>query len=211
MTEVEFRLYQKAIKPPFVVLKADVTEHEFFEFASEDLSSELLNGVLHVYSPASIEHERIFRFLLSLLNDFLQRKDLGEVLGSHVVMRLNPNDIPEPDLLVLTPNSKAKLQETYVDGPADLVVEILSPSTRQIDLETKIPLYLREGVRELWIIDPAARTLTVFFPGKDATVYEKDDQVVSRVIPGFWIKVNWLWPETAASSLECLETILESD
>jgi len=208
LTEVAFQLHHKNIKPPFVVLKTDVTESEFFEFASEDLSSELLNGVLHVYSPASVEHERIFRFLLSLFNDYLQRQNLGEILGSHVVMRLGPKDIPEPDLLVILKESQARLKETYIDGPADLVVEIISPSTRDIDLKQKCPLYLAHGVREVWIIDPVSKNLTLYRSDGESVIYKGQDRVISSIIPGFWIKVDWIWPESAIKTYECMNEIL---
>jgi hypothetical protein len=66
MANIEVRISEKTLKPPFLLMKPGVSEEEFFEFATEDISCELIDGMLMIHSPASIQHERIFKFLLVL-------------------------------------------------------------------------------------------------------------------------------------------------
>ncbi|MHA1652326.1 MAG: Uma2 family endonuclease [Candidatus Helarchaeota archaeon] len=87
MADIHVKISKKVLEPPFLLMKPGVSEEEFFKFATEDISCELIDGMLMIHSPASIQHERIFQFLLILLNRFLQKTKGGEVLGSRVVMR----------------------------------------------------------------------------------------------------------------------------
>jgi Uma2 family endonuclease len=64
------------------------------------------------------------------------------------------DNVVEPDLLVIC--DRSKIEERFVRGAPDLVVEILSPSTSKKDLKEKFELYERSGVREYWVIEPKA-------------------------------------------------------
>jgi Uma2 family endonuclease len=72
-------------------------------------------------------------------------------------------DVFVPDLAGWRRDRLPRLPDTAAMALApDWVCEILSPSTARLDRAVKMPLYAREGVRHLWLIDPAARTLEVF-------------------------------------------------
>ena len=208
MANIHVKISEKILEPPFLLMKPDVSEEKFFKFATENISCELIDGVLIIHSPASIQHERIFQFLLILLNRFLKRTKGGEVLGSRVVMRLASDLIPEPDLIVLLPKNLSKIQDTFIEGPADLMVEILSPSTRRTDLTIKIPRCLEKGVKEIWAIDPEVKGVTIFHPRKEPIVYNKGDIVKSTILKNFWIKNDWLWSTDTIDPIDCLNEIL---
>jgi Uma2 family endonuclease len=70
-------------------------------------------------------------------------------------------DPVEPDIVVFLPESRARGVTRGVEGPPDLLIEVLSPSNRSHDLITKRALYARGGVREYWIVDPENRTVDV--------------------------------------------------
>jgi Uma2 family endonuclease len=73
-----------------------------------------------------------------------------------------------------------------VDGIPDLVVEVLSPATRANDLGIKREMYMRSGVRELWLADPDACTLTLVQPGADGDeVLLARDTLQSELLDGF--------------------------
>ena len=54
-----------------------------------------------------------------------------------------------------------EIKESRIEGAADLVIEILSKSTKKLDLTEKLPKYLKAGVKEVWIIDPKSRTISI--------------------------------------------------
>ncbi|MHA1168247.1 MAG: Uma2 family endonuclease, partial [Candidatus Hodarchaeales archaeon] len=142
------------IEGEYVLLKPGVTEEEFWEISNEDSNFELLDGVLVIHSPASKEHEDIFSYLNALIRFYLEANALGQVYGSRLVMRLSKKWNPEPDLFIITPENYSNMKKSFFDGPADIVIEILSMATREIDLSKKLPKYLEAGVKEVWIIDP---------------------------------------------------------
>lgn len=75
---------------------------------------------------------------------------------------LDDYNVVEPDLLFVRTERLALVTEVNVQGPSDLIVEVLSPSTRERDLGVKAHLYARVGVGEYWTVDPDAETLTVY-------------------------------------------------
>lgn len=210
MAKLTFEISTKSVEPPFVLIKPGVSDEEFFEFMEEDIACELLEGVLFVHSPASLEHEEIFQFLLIMLNRFLAKAGEGKVLGSRFVMRLAQGIIPEPDLMVLTPRTLAQLKDTFLEGPADIVIEILSPSTREIDLSKKLPQYLAHGVHEVWIIDPETKEIQIHRPEKSTESYINEQRASSSVLPKFWIRPVWLWNVSTYDPGDCLQEVLSS-
>ncbi len=95
-------------------------------------------------------------------------------------------DPVEPDLLVMLPGGGAVVSDRGVEGAPDLVVEVISPSHRSHDTLTKRALYGRGGVREYWIVDPAARTLEIFTLDRDALhsirVWSDDETAASPLL-----------------------------
>ena len=185
----------KVIDGQFMVMCHDMTEKEYYEFADEDLDSELINGVLIIHSPANPEHEDIFGYLYSLLRYFLEATSQGRVFGSRLAMRLSPTWSPEPDILVITPEKYDNLREGRLEGPADFIIEILSKSTKELDLEKKLPQYLTSGVSEIWIVDPLEMLITVHKGGKVLTYNKEqaDQKIDSQVLRGFFVRVKWIW------------------
>ena len=74
----------------------------------------------------------------------------------------------QPDIVVMLPGWSGSLPLRGVEGPPDLLVEVLSPSNRDHDLRLKRALYGRAGVREYWLVDPEARTIEILALDRDA-------------------------------------------
>ena len=129
------------LEPPYMVTKPHVSEEEYFALTDEDTNSELIEGELIMFSPATPHHERVFRFLLTILNLHVRRHNLGEVFGSRLPMRLKPRTLPEPDILFVSRERLNLIKETFLEGSADLVIEVISRGTRRHDLARKRPLY----------------------------------------------------------------------
>ena len=110
----------------------------------------------------------------------------------------NVSTVLQPDLLVVC--DPKKLDERGVRGAPDLVIEILSKTTRRLDLLSKYNIYQRAGVREYWIVDPDTQTVTVHTleDGKyrsPAVVYRSDASVPVGVLEGFQVDLKTVFEE----------------
>lgn len=101
---------------------------EFLAWADEDTLAEWVDGEVVMSSPASDRHQDISGFLGTILRVFAEEQNLGVVLGAPFQMRLSHSG-REPDLLFLAHEHLDRRKPTYLDGPADVVVEILSPES----------------------------------------------------------------------------------
>ena len=101
---------------------------EFLDWADEDTLAEWVNGKIFMTSPASNEHQDIAAFLTALLRIFVETHDLGVIRAAPFQMKMEHGR--EPDLLFIASMHLSRLQRNYLDGPADLVVEIISPGSR---------------------------------------------------------------------------------
>ena len=114
-----------------------------------------------------------------------------------------------PDILFVARANLARMHNEYLDGPADLVVEVISPESRRRDRITKFGEYEQGGIREYWIIDPKNKTQEFFVRddnGKFQSVAVGSNGIYrSTVLEGFWLNVNWLWQQPLPSLMEVLK------
>ncbi len=175
-----------------------MTSAEFFRYAPEDKKAELIDGVLIVPSPATDKHERLVLFLLRVLAEFVERKNLGLVRGSRTPVRLEEEQIFEPDVLFVSRERAQIVQEKGVFGAPDFVIEILSASTVGYDRGHKFRVYERTGVNELWLIDPYGPAGTEFYQRQAqrlaAVMPDQNGILKSVAVPDFEIQTRWLWP-----------------
>jgi Uma2 family endonuclease len=122
----------------------------------------LIDGEL-VVTPSPIPiHQIICSNIVYALERIVREQRLGRVLAAPVDIRFTPDNVLIPDIIFIARDRLHVVGPKTVDAPPDLVVEILSPGTRQRDLTVKRDLYMQFGVREYWVVDPAARTFTVY-------------------------------------------------
>jgi Uma2 family endonuclease len=115
---------------------------------------ELLDGVLEEVASPHVRHQRIVGRLHILLFRSLQERGLGEVLLAPCDAVLDEHTALQPDLLFVRAERAGVVEREYVRGAPDLVVEVLSESTRRKDVVRKARLYARAGVPWYWIVDP---------------------------------------------------------
>jgi Uma2 family endonuclease len=191
-----------------------VTFDEFCEMIKKDQKADLINGVIYMATPATLEHEEEFGFLLAVVRIFVRRKKLGFVLGSRVAMQLSEENAPEPDLMFISKEKLAKAKGQAFLGAADLVIELISPSSRWLDLGEKKDLYAKFGVREYWVID-LFRQVAHFWRNNNG-IWEDlpiDAMGIVRsvVLPGFWLRVDWLFAEPLPDEEAIIALILSGD
>lgn len=184
------------------------TVEDYERAADEDSRLELLDGVLLMHSPANVGHEDCFAFLLGLLRAFVSPLRLGRVFGSRTPMVLDDERRFEPDLLFIKTENLHRLGEVELRGPADLVIEILSPATREYDLGEKRRAYAEGGVPEYWIVDPRERVVLIDRPAGQRVAERSNGFVSPAAIPEFQLEASWLWQGPLPEPSECLARML---
>jgi Uma2 family endonuclease len=146
-----------------------LVEKEFYTYADvlewdEDARCEIMDGELYMMSAPTIDHQRISRNLFLELAVFLKGKTCEACFAPFSVRLIPEEDLSddtvlEPDIAVVCDPSK--LDKRSCNGPPDLIIEILSPSTARYDRLMKFHKYQEAGVREYWMVDPETRTIQV--------------------------------------------------
>jgi len=161
--------------------------------------AEWVNGEVSIMAVTN-EHQRIVDFLNRLLGIFVQISGLGIVRSAPYAMRAVPGgNIREPDLTFVATAHLERVRREVLDGPADLVVEVVSEESVARDYDDKFAEYQDAGVQEYWIIDPRPNRRRASFFQRDAhgrlqpALVDANNVYRSSVLPGFWLKLEWLW------------------
>jgi len=134
--------------------------------------------------------------------------NVGRFFMAPYQMKLSP-DGPgrEPDILFVAREHESRVTEQGVAGPVDLAIEIVSDDSVTRDRVEKFEEYEQYGVPEYWIIDPRPkRPRAEFYQLDERGQYQpvpvgEDRAYHSKVLPGFWLRVDWLWAETLPDTL----------
>ncbi len=125
-------------------------------FPDEDgLRHELIDGE-HFVTPAPATRHQLLvgRLYFEIEQHLRAHPGFGQVFLAPFDVIFSPHDVVEPDLVLIAGDQSEILTQKNVQGAPALVIEILSPSTRKVDLQIKLGLFDRGGVREYWIVDP---------------------------------------------------------
>lgn len=180
---------------------------EFLQWLNEDTHAEWVNGEVLLMSPISFEHQEVARFLLKVLSEFVDVKGTGVICYEPFQMRL-ANSSRSPDILFVSNANLQRLKETYLDGAADLVVEVISPESRARDRGEKFYEYEEAGVREYWLVDPERKQAEFYQLAEDGvyrTALAGSQGVYhSKVLEGLWLQVEWLWQQPKPTVVDVL-------
>jgi Uma2 family endonuclease len=163
---------------------------------------ELIDGELVVTPVPVPNHQIVSVNILYALEQHNREHKLGRVLPAPTGIRLAPDNLLIPDIIFIAQDRLHVIGPRTVDAAPDLVVEILSPGTRQRDLTVKRALHARFGVQEYWIVDPAARTVTVLALAGDRFApvpHAEGGAIVSRVLPGIDLALDDVFSGTTES------------
>jgi len=139
------------------------TYEGLLETPDDGLRYEIIDGALFVSAAPISKHQLALSETNDLVNGFVRVNDLGRVFFAPVDVFFSDTNVVEPDLIYVSWATFSRSGEKRLEGPPDLVVEVLSPGTREIDLARKMALYAKYGVPEYWIIDPETETTRILF------------------------------------------------
>ncbi|HEX8681751.1 MAG TPA: Uma2 family endonuclease [Ardenticatenaceae bacterium] len=176
-----------------------VSFEQWLAWAPESRITEWVDGEIVEAPPITGKHDAIFRFLIAALGIFLESRPLGRVRATTSILKLlqTPRG-REPDLMFIAAENVDRIHPTYVEGPANAIWEIISPETETRDRVEKFAEYEAEGVPEYWLIDPNRKTIELYHldeKGRYRAVTPREGKWESSVIPGFFLRAEWLWAD----------------
>lgn len=118
-------------------LPTRMTEEEFVARCDEDIRAEWIDGEMVIMSPASIVHNRLSRCLLSLLEDYVAERELGEAFGTDFSVRLPAKRRRLPDVLFVARDRSHCLRENHCEGAPNLIMEVVSDESVDRDWRVK--------------------------------------------------------------------------
>ena len=113
-------------------------------------------------------HQDISGNLEFILRKYLEKHPIGKLYDAPFDVVLNEINVFQPDILFVANERKSIFTKQGVEGAPNLVVEILSASTTRLDKGVKKKIYASAGVTELWLIDPDAQTIEIYFLQREA-------------------------------------------
>ncbi|MFN0145384.1 MAG: Uma2 family endonuclease [Dehalococcoidia bacterium] len=184
--------------------KERISYEEFLRL-TDGMHAEWVDGEVIPGVTISLTHEMTHNSLHPILSAFVDERSLGIVVRDPFQMKTGPG-LPgrAPDLTFVANEHLDRLHETYLEGPADLAVEILSPRNASTDYVDKYREYESGGVPEYWIIDPVNHTADFFVlrDGRYERAYADAEGIYrSTAVPGFWFRVGWLWERPPLSKV----------
>jgi Uma2 family endonuclease len=164
------------------------TEDDLIYVNDHDRCCELVDGVL-VEKAMGFYEVFLGSVLLRLLGEFIDRHQLGIVVGSHAHMRLFPGLVRMPDAAFISWERlpRSEVPDVPVAGLApDLAVEVISKSNTRKEMTRKLGEYFSAGVRLVWLVYPKKKTVEVYTSSQDKKVLGKDETLDGGdVLPGF--------------------------
>jgi Uma2 family endonuclease len=187
-----------------------MSEQEYVRLYPESKDTEWCAGEVVIKMPIQDIHDILQRVIASTLEILVTKKRLGKVRGPSFTMRLPEKPSRrDPDILFIASDNPSTYSPTLLDGPADLIVEIISPESVDRDYIVKFQEYEAGGVREYWIIDPKNLSVVAYVRNAETKRFEPipaDDAGVrrSKTIDGFWLSSKLIYTDPPPTALDLL-------
>jgi Uma2 family endonuclease len=186
------------------------TFDDFCALVNKGQKGDLIDGVIYVASPDNTDANEIFMWLGALITFFVRAGRLGKVFGSRVAFRLDETNGPEPDIAFVSKKKAHLIKRGRVEGPPDVAIEIVSPDSVERDYQKKRLQYQQAGIPEYWIIDEIEQKviwLRLSAQGDYREVRSRKGELLSKALPGFWFRPEWLWQDPLPDIIEVLRLI----
>ncbi|HED04482.1 MAG TPA: Uma2 family endonuclease [Candidatus Fraserbacteria bacterium] len=203
---------KELLREPYVVHLGGWSLERYLQEAPDHLIWEFVRGEVVMHSPATAEHQELVGFLYRLMAGYCEDRNWGKILTGPAAVQILPEVVREPDLFVLPPEAVSRAKGTPLKVRPALVVEVISPSTRTIDLKEKVEEYALARIPEYWAVDSEKRELLAhrLAGARFQREHLSRGRVESRAVPGLWLDVGWLFQEPLPPAAGCLRELLES-
>ncbi len=192
----------------------EMSYDEYVKWFGEGHIGEWVEGRVVEFMPPDERHQDVVLFLAQVLNLFVLTRNLGKVMISPFEMRIRDGrSSREPDVLFVSTKHLGRIDGTRLDGPADLVIEVVSDESVTRDQREKMIDYAMARVPEYWIIDPRpTRELVKGYRLAPESYYINIEHgsagtPVSQVVPGFPIDVKWFQSESSLDPMAAMSEL----
>jgi len=183
-----------------------LTVDDLLRVPEPDLPHELWRGVLHLVTPAISAHGAVAARLLAALGQHVYTHHLGALFTAEAgfILERDPDTLLCPDVAFVASERlpAGGLEPRFLELAPDLAVEVLTPSSRPGEMRIKVADYLRLGVRAVWVVDPARRTVCMHsrvarMAHRAGAVLLAEDDLLDggEVLPGFRCRIAELFSD----------------
>ena len=177
-----------------------MTAEQLFYMPSANLRHELIAGELKTMSPAGYEHGVVGMTLGALLKQHVTAQQLGRMSDAQTgfVLTRNPDTVRSADVAFVCRERilAGGVPKQFFPGPPDLAVEVVSPGDTVNEVDEKVEFWLAHGTKQVWVVSPKWRTVTVHRGGGDIRLLKGDETVAAGdLIPGFACQVNEIFAD----------------
>jgi Uma2 family endonuclease len=172
-----------------------MTADEFLMMPDDGMLHELIRGEVTTMPLPGGRHGKIALKIGRRVGDFVEKHDLGETFAAETgfLIERNPDTVRGPDVSFVRQERLAEITnpDKHVPFAPDLAVEVVSPSDRPAEVAEKVEAWLATGARQVWVVDPRNRTVTIHVAGlAERTLTAEDTLEGGEILPGFTCKVS---------------------
>jgi Uma2 family endonuclease len=189
-----------------------MSEDEYVAWSGEDTRAEWVAGEVVFKMSIHELHDMLQRAIAASAEHLVLTRSLGQVRGPEFSMRLPQKPSRrEPDVIIVTTANLGRLTPTLLNGPADVVVEVVSAESVARDYRVKFAEYEAGGVPEYFIVDPLARAIEGHRLGPDGRyapiVADDRRRLNSTAVPGWWLSASELFGEKTPSAFDLARSL----
>lgn len=166
---------------------------DYLLFPEDGKRHEIIEGEHYMAPSPNVRHQSISGNLAFILNQYIEEHNLGKILYAPMDVVLSYENIVQPDILFISKKNYGIITPQNIQGSPDLMIEIMSESSRKLDRLIKMKTYGKFGVEEYWLVDPAINQIEIFRKNKTGlnlfkSIQEEQGELTSPLFPG--LKVN---------------------
>ncbi len=188
--------------------RADVSFEQFLEDPQIPERAEWVDGMVVPMHAVDDRHDEVVGWLREAVGVFIRRR-LGR-FGEPFLMKLpGESSARSPDLFFVASEHLDRVRPRHLAGPADLVIEVVSPESRFRDAVHKVAEYERGGVPEYWLIDPERESATFYRLGSNgrfAAAEPTGGVYRTALLPDLHIDPAWLWQRPLPDPIDLLRS-----